>query len=60
MAKLIFFSIQFSVSHDHSEIILICWFSAQKTFIIIIRVENSNANFCGDFLFQESFFFFPW
>jgi len=29
------------VSHDPSEIILICWFAAQKTFLIIINVENS-------------------
>ncbi len=32
-----------SVSHDPSEIILICWFGAQETFIIIINVENSGA-----------------
>ncbi len=31
---------QSSVSHDPSEIILICWFSAQETFIIIINIEN--------------------
>jgi len=30
-----------SVSHDPSEISLICWFGAQETFlIIIINVEN--------------------
>ncbi len=29
---------QFSVSHDPSEIILICWFAAQETFLIIINV----------------------
>jgi len=28
-------------SHDPSEIILICWFDAQETFLIIINVENS-------------------
>jgi len=27
-----------SVSHDPSEIILICWFAAQETFLIIINV----------------------
>jgi len=27
--------LQSSVSHDPSEIILICWFGAQETFIII-------------------------
>ncbi len=30
---------KFSVSHDHSEIVLICWFYAQETFIIIIKVD---------------------
>ncbi len=36
--------LQSSVSHDPSEIILICWFDAQETFIIIIiNVENSWA-----------------
>ncbi len=29
-----------SVSHDPSEIILICLFAAQETFIIILNVEN--------------------
>ncbi len=33
--------LQSSVSHDLSEIILICWFAAQETFIITINVENS-------------------
>ncbi len=28
------------VSHDPSEIILICWFGAEETFLIIIDVEN--------------------
>ncbi len=38
--------LQFSVSHDPSEIILIC---CSNTFIIIINVENSCAasHFCG-------------
>ncbi len=35
--------LQSSVSHDPSEIILICWFAVQRTFIIIIDVENSCA-----------------
>jgi len=30
------FQKQSSVSHDHSEIILICWVAAQDTFLIII------------------------
>ncbi len=43
-------SFSVSVSHDPSEIIIICWFGAQETFIIIIiiiiiiiNVENSCA-----------------
>ncbi len=41
---------QSSVSHDSSEIIIICWFAAQETFLIIINVENSCAAqyFCGN------------
>ncbi len=37
--------LQSSVSHDPSEIIQICWFAAQETFIIIIifSVENGCA-----------------
>ncbi len=35
--------LQSSVSHDSSEIILICWFAAPETFLIIISVENSCA-----------------
>ncbi len=35
--------LQSSVSHDPSEIILIYWFAAQGTFLIIINVENSAA-----------------
>ncbi len=42
--------LQSSVSHDPSEIILICWFAAQETFLIIINVENGCAAsyFCGN------------
>ncbi len=32
--------LQSSVSHDPSEIIIICWFNAQETFLIINNVEN--------------------
>ncbi len=32
--------LQFSESHDPSETILIYWFAAQETFLIIISVEN--------------------
>ncbi len=35
--------IQSSVSRDPSEIILICIFGAQETFLIIINVENICA-----------------
>jgi len=43
--------------HDPSEIILICWFAAQETILIIINVENSGLIcfmegeilFCGFF-----------
>jgi len=41
MAKLNF---EFSGSRDPSEINLICLCSAQKTFLIIISVENSCAD----------------
>ncbi len=35
------------MSHDSSEIILICWFAAQETSLIIINVENScAASYC--------------
>ncbi len=37
------FSIITSVSNDPSEIILLCWFAAQETFLIIINVKNSSA-----------------
>ncbi len=36
--------LQFSVSHDPSEIILICWFGAYGTSLIIISVENGCAD----------------
>ncbi len=31
------------VSHDPSEIILICWFDAQERVLIFINVEKSSA-----------------
>ncbi len=34
-----------SVLHDPLEIILICWFAAHETFLIIINVENSYIMF---------------
>ncbi len=51
--------LQFSVSHDPSEIILICWFAAQETFLIIINFENSCAATyflwkLWHFIFQDS------
>jgi len=36
--------LQSSESHDPSEIILIWWFAAQETFIIIINAELSCAD----------------
>ncbi len=36
------FSIITSVSHDPSEIILICWFAAQETFLIIKPILPLN------------------
>ncbi len=47
--QLLQFKIQSSVSHDPSEIIVICWIDAQETFI---NVENSYAakHFCCDSL----------
>ncbi len=35
--------LQSSVPYDPSEIIEICWFAAQETFLIISYVENSCA-----------------
>ncbi len=45
MAKLIFLAslLESLVSHDPSEIIVICWFGAQETFLIINNVETSCA-----------------
>jgi len=45
-------NIKSSVSHDISEILLICWYAAQETFLIT-NVDNSCAAvyFCG--LFNE-------
>ncbi len=45
--------LQSSVSHDAPEIILICWFTAQETFLIIINVKNSYI-FCGN---HDTWFF---
>ncbi len=43
--------LQFSVSHDLSEIILICWFAAQDTFLNINNVENNyKTNIMKSFL----------
>ncbi len=46
--------VQSSVSHDPSEIILICSFAAQETFLIIISVENS----CAASYFLETVIYF--
>ncbi len=42
--------LQSSGSLDPSEIILICWYAAQETFLIIISVKNSC---CFIFFFVE-------
>ncbi len=42
--------IQSSVSHDPSEIILICWFAAQENVSFIINVENRNYAFSSGFI----------
>jgi len=40
--------LQFSVSRDPPEIILIWWFDGQETFLIIINVENDSVQYyCG-------------
>ncbi len=50
--------LQSSVSHDPSEIIIIYWFAAQETFLIIISVQNSCAAsyFCGNRSIYSGFF----
>ncbi len=50
--------LQSSVSNDFSEIILICWFAAQETFIIIINIENSCAVFVEMFVIYYFFVLF--
>ncbi len=42
--------LQSSVSHDPTEIILICRFAAQETFLIIILIENIKKT-----IFNNSF-----
>ncbi len=48
--------LQSSVSHDPSEIILKCWFTAQETFIIT-NVENIKQLCCLMFLFKLWYIF---
>ncbi len=50
--------LQSSVSHDSSEIILIFWFAALETFLIIINVDNSCA--ASYFLETDLFFRILW
>jgi len=47
-----FAATQSSVSHDPSEIILICWFAAQEIFLITINVEMINT-FLSEFLMNK-------
>jgi len=46
--------LQSSVSHDPSEIILIWWFDAQETFMIIINDVKKNEK-CQTFCFSGFF-----
>ncbi len=49
--------LQSSMSHDPSEIILICWFAAQETFLIIVLKTVVLLNiFAETVLFFEGFF----
>ncbi len=57
--------LQCSVSHDPSEIILICRFAAQEAFIIIIiiiiiNIENSCAAYFFISVFVGTMIFFFW
>ncbi len=47
--------LQSSVSHDSSEIIIIYWFDAQETFLIVINVENFIFLWKLWYRFQDSF-----
>ncbi len=47
--------LQSSVSHDPSEIILICWFATQKTFLNIINIEKQL--YCCKVFFVETVIF---
>ncbi len=46
--------LQFSVSHDNSEIIQICWFDDWETFLIIINAETSRAAFFACMFYYRS------
>ncbi len=60
-----FISVYFKLNFQHItpvfsvtwsfRIILICWFAAQETFLIIINVENS----CAANMFVETMIIFP-
>jgi len=47
---------QFSVSHDSSELTLICWFGAQEDFLIIIIIIINVKHSCG----AKYFLWKPW
>ncbi len=57
----IFSSYKSSGLHDSSEIIIICWFEAQKTSLVIINVENcfcwNTIHFFHDSLKNRKFTF---
>ncbi len=56
--------LQSSVSRDPSEMILICWFGAQQTFIVIIIIIINFEKFKNKFvllnIFVEIFICFLW
>jgi len=47
--------LQSSVSHDPSEISLICWFAAQETFLIIIN-SYMNGKYKSTFIWNRIFY----
>jgi len=45
--------LQSSVSHDHSEFILICWFDVQETFIFINNIGNGCADLWKLYIYNK-------
>ncbi len=57
-AKLTASLLRSSVSHDPSEIILICWFAAQESFLIIILLFSMLKTVVVVPIFTETMHFF--